>query len=114
MKKSHNIALILAGGTGERMHAICACGKVDYGSETEIFPLREGVHIIGASSDHTLLDVEDLFASATAESGKEAAGPGKRDFDAAPLKVGDVLDFSINYASMVFVTASRNIKITYK
>ena len=64
---------------GERMHAICACGKVDYGSETEIFPLREGVHIIGASSDHTLLDVED----------------------AAPLKVGDVLDFSINYAQKI-------------
>ena len=61
-----------------------------------------GVKVIGASSDHTLLDVEELF---------------ERGFDddvKAPLKVGDVLEFAINYASMVFVTASRNVTITYK
>ena len=77
---------------GNRMRAILAGGKVDYGSEDEIFPLDSGIKIIGASSDHTLLDVEDCD--------KE-------------LKVGDVLTFEINYASMVFVTASRNINIEY-
>lgn len=77
---------------GNRLRAICAGGKVDYGSEEEIFPRDEGIRIIGASSDHTLLDVED--------SEKK-------------LKVGDVLSFDINYASMVFVTASRNIDIKY-
>ena len=77
---------------GNRMHAILAGGKVDYGSEDEIFPIDSGIKIIGASSDHTLLDVED--------SEKE-------------LKVGDILTFEIDYASMVFVTASRNINIKY-
>ena len=78
---------------GMRMRAICACGKVDYGSETDIFPLDPNIKVIGASSDHTLLDVEDLTT---------------------PLKVGDVLEFSINYASMVYVTSSRDIHIVYK
>lgn len=78
---------------GNRMHAILAGGKVDYGSENEIFPIDSGIKIIGASSDHTLLDVED----------------SERE-----LKVGDILEFSINYASMVFVTASRNVNIEYR
>ena len=78
---------------GNRMHAILAGGKVDYGSEDEIFPVDSGIKIIGASSDHTLLDVED--------SEKE-------------LKVGDILEFEIDYASMVFVTASRNVNIEYR
>ena len=77
---------------GNRMRAICAGGKVDYGSEEEIFPVDPGIRIIGASSDHTLLDVEDC----------------ERE-----LKVGDILTFEINYASMVFVTASRNVNIKY-
>ena len=80
---------------GNRMHAICAGGKVDYGSEEEIFPPDDAIKIIGASSDHTLLDVEDYI-----HGGHE-------------LKVGDILTFEINYASMVFVTASRNIHIEY-
>jgi len=81
---------------GNRMHAICAGGKVDYGSEEEIFPPDDAIKIIGASSDHTLLDVEDYVHGGRHE-----------------LKVGDVLTFEINYASMVFVTASRNIHIKY-
>ena len=81
---------------GNRMHAICAGGKVDYGSEEEIFPPDDAIKIIGASSDHTLLDVEDYIHSGGHE-----------------LKVGDILTFEINYASMVFVTASRNIHIKY-
>ena len=30
-----------------------------------------------------------------------------------PLKVGDILEFRIDYASMVYVTASRNVHIIY-
>ncbi len=108
---------------GDRMRAICACGKVDYGSIEDIFPLMPGVKVIGASSDHTLLDVEELFdrCSKTAGVDDQADGTGsqagERGFDddvKAPLKVGDVMEFAINYASMVFVTASRNVTITYK
>ena len=77
---------------GERMRALAGGGKVDYGSEQEITPLDKGITVIGASSDHTILDVEDA----------------ERD-----LKVGDVLEFAIDYASMVYVTASRSVRIEY-
>lgn len=95
---------------GNRMRAICACGKVDYGSEEDIFPLLPGIKVIGASSDHTILDVEELFTSGRRDLDGAA---NRQSFDDAPLQVGDVLDFAINYASMVYVTASRNVKITY-
>ena len=78
---------------GDRMRAIAACGKVDYGNEQEITPLEAGITVVGASSDHTILDVEDAER---------------------PLRVGDVLGFAIDYAAMVFVTASRNVRIEYK
>ena len=104
---------------GNRMRAICACGKVDYGSETDIFPLRPGIKVIGASSDHTLLDVEELFKGEELSKGEAFKVEDMRVVEdlrknQAPLKVGDVLDFSINYASMVYVTSSRNIHIIYK
>lgn len=94
---------------GDRMRAVCACGKVDYGSTEDIFPLQPGIKVIGASSDHTLLDVEELFAAQKAGAQEDRGFAG----ETAPLKVGDVLDFSIDYASMVYVTSSRNIKIEY-
>lgn len=77
---------------GIRKRAILAVGKVDIGSIEEIFPRLEGVEIVGGSSDHTLLDVEDV----------------KQE-----LKVGDILEFDIDYASMVYLTSSENIKITF-
>lgn len=78
---------------GVRKRALIALGKVDYGSIEEIFPKDEGVVVLGASSDHTILDVESC----------------KRT-----LKVGDVLDFGIDYASLVYVTNCRNVKIVFK
>lgn len=77
---------------GIRRRALLALGKVDYGSIDEIFPQDEGVEILGASSDHTILDIEDA----------------KRDF-----KVGDIVSFGINYASVVYVTNCRNVQIVW-
>ena len=77
---------------GVRKRALVAMGKVDYGSESDITPTLKGVEVIGASSDHTILDVEDA----------------EKD-----VKVGDILDFKVNYVSMVFVTHSRNVKIRF-
>ena len=69
---------------GIRRKAIVALGKVDYGSlPDELIPIDEGIKILGASSDHTILDITDC----------------KRD-----IKVGDTVDFYINYAALVFVT----------
>lgn len=77
---------------GMRKRALLGIGKVDYGSYEEIFPQDEGVEIIGASSDHTILDIEDA----------------KRD-----IKVGDILSFGVNYASLVYLTNCRNVQMVY-
>jgi len=77
---------------GIRRRALVGMGRVDYGSISEIFPKDDDIKIIGASSDHTILDVED----------------SDRD-----LKPGDVVPFDINYASMVYVTNCRNVQIVF-
>lgn len=77
---------------GIRKRALLAVGKVDYGSWEEITPMAEGVEIIGASSDHTILDLQD----------------SPREW-----KVGDILSFDLTYASLVYVTNCRNVKILF-
>lgn len=77
---------------GIRKRALLGIGKVDYGSIDEIFPKDKGVEVIGASSDHTILDIEDA----------------EREF-----KPGDIVSFGINYASLVYVTNCRNVQIVF-
>lgn len=78
---------------GIRRRALVGIGKVDYGGINEIFPKDKGVKVIGASSDHTILDIQEA----------------ERDF-----KPGDIVEFGINYASMVYVTNCRNVQIVYR
>lgn len=77
---------------GIRRRAIIGLGRVDYGSLEDIIPVDENIKVIGASSDHTILDVE--------ECGDE-------------LKVGDVVKFNLRYAAMVYATNSDNLKKVY-
>jgi predicted amino acid racemase len=49
--------------------------------------------LLGASSDHLILDIEDA----------------ERDF-----KVGDIVEFDLCYATIVFVTNSPNVRIVCK
>ena len=77
---------------GMRKRALLGIGKVDYGSIEEIFPKDKGIEIIGASSDHTILDIEDV----------------ERE-----IKVGDILSFGINYASIVYLTNCRNVQVVF-
>jgi len=44
---------------GERRRAICAMGRQDVVPE-QLTPVDPGVVVLGASSDHLMLDVEDL------------------------------------------------------
>ncbi len=99
VKPSHpigNIVVDAFGNTptyvdrGTRARAIVAVGKVDYGSPSEIFPTEDGIEVIGASSDHTILDVEDYKDS---------------------LKIGDIVTFDIDYASLVYVTNCPGVSI---
>ena len=78
---------------GIRKRALLAIGKVDIGDCAEIFPRDEGVELLGGSSDHTIADIEDA----------------KRD-----IKVGDIMEFDIDYAALVGLTSSRNVKITFE
>ncbi len=80
---------------GIRKRALLGIGKADYGDPSELLPRMKGVEILGASSDHTILDVQAL-----ADQGKE-------------ILVGDVLEFDLNYATMVYVTNSDNIQKVY-
>ncbi|MBQ1396536.1 MAG: alanine/ornithine racemase family PLP-dependent enzyme [Eubacterium sp.] len=78
---------------GIRRRALVAVGKVDIGDQTEIFPTEEGIEILGGSSDHTILDVTDYKGS---------------------LEVGDVLEFDINYGSLIYLSMSPNVTVVVK
>ena len=74
---------------GIRRRALLALGKVDYAFPDMIYPRDKGIEILGASSDHTIVDVQDA----------------ERDF-----KVGDIMTFDLCYATIVYVTNCRNVK----
>ncbi len=78
---------------GIRRRALLGIGKVDYGDPSELLPMEEGVEILGASSDHTIVDIEDAV----------------KDW-----KVGDIMTFDVNYAILVYITSSRNVSIVFK
>ena len=77
---------------GMRRRALLAVGKVDYGDPCELIPMEEGIEVLGASSDHTIIDVEDA----------------ERDY-----KVGDTMTFDICYATIVYLTNCRNVRIEF-
>lgn len=44
---------------GVRKRAILAMGEYDYGNYEKLVPVDPGVHVLGASSDHTIVDIQD-------------------------------------------------------
>ena len=77
---------------GIRRRALLGLGKVDYGDPEELLVREKGVEVLGASSDHTILDIEDA----------------ERD-----IKVGDIIEIDIKYATLVYVTSTDNIEKVY-
>ncbi len=77
---------------GERRRALIALGRADVLPEM-LYPRRAGVEILGASSDHTILDVTDC---------EEA------------VKLGDILEFDLNYGSMLALTGAADVPKLYK
>ncbi len=77
---------------GIRKRALIGVGKVDYGNPEDLLPMEKGIEVLGASSDHTILDVEDA----------------ERDY-----KVGDIMEFDICYATVVYLTNCRNVNIVF-
>lgn len=74
---------------GMRKRALLAVGNKDVGDFTKLKPRQEGIEIIGASSDHLIIDIED-------HNGE--------------IKVGDVLEFDTFYAAMLFLCSSDCVR----
>ena len=77
---------------GMRKRALLAVGKVDYADPAELIPMEKGIEILGASSDHTIVDIENA----------------EKDY-----QVSDIMEFDICYATIVFLTNCRNVRIVY-
>ncbi|MBR0374914.1 MAG: alanine racemase [Mogibacterium sp.] len=75
---------------GMRRRAIVAVGRADYGDPYDIIPELAGAEVIGASGDHTLIDVTDVEA---------------------PLHIGDVLRFRLRYSAILNLTANEDIAV---
>lgn len=78
---------------GVRKRALLGIGKVDIAYPDMIFPRDKGIEILGASSDHLILDIQDAEGD---------------------YKVGDIVEFDLCYATIVFVTDSPNVRIVCK
>lgn len=77
---------------GIRRRALLGVGKVDYVYEDQLLPVDQDIQILGASSDHTILDVEDC----------------KHRY-----QVGDIVEFQMFYGPMVYVTKSKEVNIVF-
>lgn len=80
-----------AADDGVRSRAILALGRVDVDVEG-LTPVRDGIEIVGASSDHTVVDVT------AAET---------------PVHPGDRLAFRLSYSALVSSAASRYVNTAY-
>ena len=70
---------------GIRKRAIVALGNQDLGDSARLIPRNKDIVVLGASSDHTILDVHDC----------------KKEF-----KIGDIIEFNILYQAMLMTTLS--------
>ena len=77
---------------GTRKRALLGIGRADVGFAEKLRPRFKGVEVLGASSDHMIVDIEDCEK---------------------PLKAGDVLEFNLCYANIVNVTGSPDIEREY-
>jgi predicted amino acid racemase len=77
---------------GLRLRAIVAAGRQDVVPEG-LLPTDRGVHVLGASSDHLLLDVEDMMP--------------------AP-RLGEVLSFEMSYGAMLAAATSSYVAKQFK
>jgi len=77
---------------GFREKALLGVGKVDYGDPFDLMPVDPGIEVMGASSDHTILDVQDSRNAYT---------------------VGDKVDFLLKYGNLVYMSSSDNMQIIF-
>lgn len=76
---------------GIRKRAIVAMGMQDVRIEG-LRPISEGIKVLGASSDHTIVDVTESTVD---------------------LRVGDLIDFHVNYSAMLQASTSAYVSKVY-
>ncbi len=74
---------------GMRKRALLAVGNKDFGDFTKLKPRQEGIELIGSSSDHLIIDIEDYRGA---------------------IKVGDILEFDTFYEATLFLCASDGVR----
>ena len=77
---------------GIRRRAILALGRADVGELESLIPKEAGLTVIGGSSDHCIVDVEDC--------------PRR-------LEVGDIVEFSLCYSHLLYATSRSDITIQF-
>lgn len=75
---------------GDRERVLLGIGRADYGDIDDLIPMLPGSYVVGASGDHTILDIEDC------ENKPE---------------IGDVVEFRLKYSAILRLTGSENVKI---
>lgn len=73
---------------GIKKRAILAIGNQDLGSVFKIIPKDENIKILGGSSDHTIIDIQDC----------------KKEY-----RLGDIVEFNVLYQAMLFATQSPSV-----
>jgi predicted amino acid racemase len=93
-KPTHPIGELMVNAFGEHAHyedrgirkrAIVALGNQDVGDSSKLVPRDKGIKVLGASSDHTILDIHDSQNS---------------------YKLGDIVEFNVLYQAMLFTSLS--------
>lgn len=74
--------------SGIRKRALLAVGKQDFGSHDKLIPQKQGVKIVGSSSDHLIIDIEDCHIE---------------------TKLGDILYFLMYYPPMMYLTGYSGV-----
>lgn len=76
---------------GMRLRALAAFGRADVGQVETLLCREPGMTVIGGSSDHCILDVEDCPRA---------------------LRVGDVVSFDLSYSHMLYATGRSDMAIS--
>ena len=77
---------------GIRRRAIAGIGRADVGDIMVLHPRTPGMTVVGGSSDHCILDVEDC--------------------DPCP-QVGDIVDFDVIYLTMLYASAREDVTVKF-
>lgn len=78
---------------GIRRRAIIALGRADVGDARKLVPLDRGVEILAATSDHTMIDIEN----------------SERE-----INVGDIMEFRLSYENLMYASITQDVRKIYK